>query len=119
VQKLINVTTEPYEFTWNAGHYGPFQPGVPFELPDEVAAHARRHSAILDDMGGAIGYRVDYLKDVAADKLKNVMLYECPMAQAGRCAADPFKTIADLKAHLESHLTSAAPPPKPSEAARR
>ena len=105
MQKIINVSQEPYEFTFDGGHYGPMKPGEIMDLPDEIAAHAIRRSEAIDpDFGTVVGYRAEYLNDVARDKdrIKQLATYPCPYAHTAQCSAEPFRKPEDLKAHMES-----------------
>ena len=105
--KLINTSNKPYEFTWDGGHYGPYKPGQIVDLPDDMAHHALRKSAILEQqgemVGEVIGFQMEMLDGVSREKVKEIASFDCPYTNMGLCTARQFKTPAELKAHLLTH----------------
>jgi hypothetical protein len=105
----MNTSNKKFEFTYDGGHYGPYIPGQIIDMPDGMAHHALRKSAILEqdqdapNVGEIIGYQMEPLENVAKDKVKELATYTCPFVASNLCDAKPFKAMNDLKAHLESH----------------
>lgn len=110
--KIINVSKLPYEFTWDGFNFGPIAPGEIQEFPDDMAAHAIRKSAVLDEDGNVETYRVESLARVQHDLawLKSVATYPCPFAATGQCGEEPFRDIEALKIHLDFHFLGKKPP---------
>jgi hypothetical protein len=107
VAKVINVSNKPYEFTFDGGNYGPIQPGEIKDYPNEVAAHCIKRSEILDpELGETVGYKMAYLDSLSKDKIKEIATYICPFVAANQCHAKPFKTIDDLRRHMDDHWGS-------------
>ena len=105
--KIMNTSNKPYEFTWDGGHYGPYAPGAILDLPDEIANHAVKRSAVLfqeGDMSGDIAYyQMEYLHNVDRKKVNEISLYDCPLKASGQCDEKAFSTMAELKAHMDTH----------------
>lgn len=99
----MNLDSKPFDWTFNGEQWGPIAPGQVMDLPDEVAAHAIKRSILLDPNGDFERYRIDYLGNVPAERIKEIAMYDCPYALTGQCTAKPFKTDSDLRAHLESN----------------
>jgi hypothetical protein len=115
--KLVNVSKQPFEFTYDSIHVV-MQPGDVLEVEDWVGERALRQSVILDTTygdpdgtgegvptGEARLRRADQLD---RDQLRQVRRYVCPEAQTGHCSARPFGTMDELRAHLEVHLSEDA-----------
>jgi hypothetical protein len=102
--KVINVTKDNYEFQHDATIYT-MPPGVPFDWPDPVARHAIRRSQILSNEGETIGMRVVPVGSLDAKKIRELARYRCPLADTGECSEGPFKGLAEMKAHFETHLS--------------
>jgi hypothetical protein len=101
--KIINVDDKPYEFTWDGCHFGPIAPGQIADYPNEVAQHAIKRGVVTDEIGNFVRLRVDSIENVDPSLIRDIAIYDCPLQSSGQCDAGPFKTVDDLKAHLESH----------------
>lgn len=112
--KIINVDDKPFDWTFAGDQYGPIAPGQIMDLPDEVAMHAVRRSVVHDDVGEFVRHRVELLSSVDRDTIRRTALIECPYKLANQCDAAPFKSEAELKAHLEGHW-ELSPEPVPSK----
>jgi hypothetical protein len=101
--KVINVTKDPYEFQFDSIIYQ-MPPGVPFDWPEPIARHAIRRSQILSPEGETIGMRVVTVGSLDAKKIRELARYRCPLADTGECTEGPFKGLAEMRAHFETHL---------------
>ena len=112
--KIINVSDEPYEWTFNSQNYGPIKPGEIWEGEDEIARHALKRSAIVDELGEVAGWRCEALGALSKERIKELAAYPCPWTLSNQCSADPFKNIDDLRKHMDLHWGMVAIP-QPSE----
>jgi hypothetical protein len=114
VTRIINTSSQPYEWTFDSANYGPIQPGEIVDLPQEIAAHAVKRSVVLDpDLGDEVSFRVAFLDSLDKEIVKKIASYNCPFAVTGQCHSKPFKTVDDLRLHLESHWEATAETAKP------
>jgi hypothetical protein len=109
--KIINVSKTPYEFTFDGGNYGPIQPGEVVDFLSDIALHAIRKSAVLDEDGNVETYRMESLAKVQGNPewLKSIATYPCPFAVSGQCDTQPFKDVESLKTHLDVHFLGKQP----------
>ena len=110
--RIVNISDKPYEFQFDGVVYGPYNPGDPSpNLPHNVAEHGIKRSQINDDMGVTIGFRAAFLDEAKAnpDTAKNLRLYECPLVAAGDCNAGRFRTVDELRGHMETHWAATQP----------
>lgn len=102
--KVVNTSKKPYEFTFDSCNYGPFKPGQVVDLPEDVARHGIRRSAILDQLEGyVIGYTFEPLDAIDTDRRAEVAVYTCALVAIGECSAPNFNTVDELMIHLRSH----------------
>jgi len=105
--KIMNTSNKPFEFTWDGSPFGPIKPGEIVDYPDPVANHAVKRSAVLfqeGDQSGDIDYfQMEYLHNVDKKKIVETALYECPLKASGQCDEKAFNTMAELKAHMDTH----------------
>lgn len=108
--RIVNTSKEVFEFQFNGQVFGPYAPGEPVDLPYEVAMHGIKRSQYLDEMGNPLGFRMALLDEAKLDPqiAKRLLVYECPMVKAGECSAKPFKSVDELRAHMESHWAADA-----------
>ena len=101
--RIVNVSDKPFEFTFNAVVYGPYPPGAVVDLPYAIAQHGIKRSVTYDEDGQVIGYKMDYLDSVKNDPttMERVIKYECPLAATEQCNVGPFKTLDELRIHME------------------
>lgn len=111
--KIVNTSDKEYEFTYDSMIFGPYAPGEIVDLPDDIARHAIRRSAVNDDAGQHVEYRVSPIGAVDRKRLREMAVIPCPYADIEGCKA-VFKAKDDLRAHLETHwqagAAQAAPP---------
>jgi hypothetical protein len=119
MKRIVNVSNAPFEFTFNSCVYGPYAPGQVVELPYAIAEHGVKRGMIVDDMGNFVGNRCEFLDDLQNDqeRMKSILMYECPLAVSHQCAAASFRNLDELRAHMETHWTTAADPLAPVEQA--
>lgn len=102
--KIINVSDKPFEWTFDSGNYGPLRPGEVMEVSADVAAHAIKRSEIIDpDFGDSLGFAIAYVGALDKEAIKKIAKYPCPLSITNQCNAAPFKSLDDLKVHMESH----------------
>jgi hypothetical protein len=103
--RIVNTSDKPYEFCFDACVYGPYAPGQVIELPNEIAAHGVRRSQILDEIGNTVGFKCEFLNDLKNDKerMENLLVYDCPLKMSDQCNVGSFKSLDDLRSHLETH----------------
>lgn len=99
--RIVNISDKPFEFMFDATSFGPFGPGQIVDLPDEIAMHGVKRSMIIDEEGITVGQKMDYVSSVDSATLKKIVTYDCPMVLSGQCKAKGFKSLDDLKAHME------------------
>ncbi len=122
--KIINVSKEPYEWQFDGKIYGPIAPGEIVDMPDEIANHAVKRSVVLDHdpdsmtVGDPIDTKVKYLSELSKDQIKEITLYPCSLVQSGQCSVKPFKTMDELRKHMESHWGPVAKPQAPLPASK-
>ena len=106
--RIVNTSDGPFEFSFDSVVYGPYQPGTIIDLPYEVANHGIKRSQVLDEMGNITGYRVQSIEEAKSDpeKFKNLLVYNCPFGASDQCTAKPFKSVDELKKHMETHWVS-------------
>lgn len=114
--KIINTSNEPYEFTYDGGHYGPIIPGQIVDYPDAMAHHAIKRSVVMFDgddeqCGNPNYYRMQPLNEVDPKKVKEIAVFECPFRNTG-CNIGPLKSMDELQAHLNSHFDFEMPDSK-------
>lgn len=101
--KIINTHDKPFEFSFDSIPFGPYAPGEIVELDANIAEHGIKRSWIRDNEGMPVRKRLEYLADVQKDPTRLGALpqvYHCPFGDRG-CSSRPFKSIDELKAHLE------------------
>lgn len=108
MRRVINVSKTPFELVFDAGHIM-IDPGKMVELDDAMAAMARKQSVVWDEEGNPEAFRIEIVEQMTEQQLKNVLAYDCPMNLAGKCSSGPFRTLEDLKAHLDTHLNQGVP----------
>jgi len=103
--RIINTSDQPFEFQFDSRVYGPFQPGEIADLDDAIALHGLNRSKVIDEMGNTTGYRLEALNDMRGDtaRLRSILSYHCPFGESGQCDTQPFKSVEELRAHMESH----------------
>jgi hypothetical protein len=103
--RIVNISDRPFEFSFDSVVYGPYQPGTIIDLPHEVASHGIKRSQELDEMGNILGFRIQSIEEAKSDpeKFKNLLVYNCPFTMSDQCNAKPFKSVDDLKKHMETH----------------
>jgi hypothetical protein len=103
--RIVNTSDMPFEYSFNSVVYGPYAPGVIVDLPYEVAEHGIKRSVVLDDVGNPTEYRMKTIEEAKADpeKFQNMLQYACPFTFSDQCTAKPFKSVDDLRKHLEVH----------------
>lgn len=107
--KVVNTSKKPYEFTFDSRNFGPFKPGQVVDLPDDVAQHGIRRSAIRDELEGFItGYSFEPLGSIDAGRRGEVAVYACALVAIGECSAPNFNTVDELMTHLRTHQKSPA-----------
>jgi hypothetical protein len=101
--KIVNTSSEPFEFMFNAASYGPYKAGEIIDLPDEVALHGIKRSTMLDEEGAYIGQKLEPLDSIKIDpdRLQKIITYDCPMSDSDQCNAKGFRTLDDLRVHME------------------
>jgi len=119
--KLINHTEKPFEYTWDSMHFV-VQPGQIIDLPDYQAAIVLKQAGLLDttNMGilrpgeeGGEGIptgesRLRVLSEMDTEAVKAMLRFECPYKGAELCKDGPFRTMEELRAHLDVHVGAAA-----------
>jgi hypothetical protein len=110
--RIVNTSDRPFEFSFDSVVYGPYQPGTIIDLPHEVATHGIKRSQELDEMGNVLGFRMQSIEEAKSDpeKFKNLLIYTCPFAMSDQCNAKPFKSVDELKKHMETHWAKAPEP---------
>ena len=108
--RVVNVSERPFEPVFDSCYYPAILPGAVADFPDDVARFIIRKSAIVDDLGDVIGYRIEPLDAVLgnADMRAGIALYQCPLSLTRECQAANFKTLDELTTHLETHKTPKA-----------
>jgi hypothetical protein len=107
--RIVNVSDKPFEFQFNSCTYGPYDPGRIVDLPTEVAVHGIKRSIIVDDVGNVIGQRMSTLDEAKRDtKMSEMLTLECPFVQTEQCQAKPFKSVEELRVHLNTHFAAEA-----------
>lgn len=115
--KLINHTEKPFEYVWNSEHHI-VQPGQIIDLPDYQASIVLRQAEVLDTTfeklsvnGEVLGEgmptgesRLRPLSEVDRTAVKAMLRFECPYKGAGLCGSGPFRTVEELRAHIDSHV---------------
>jgi hypothetical protein len=103
--RIVNTSDKPFEWSFNSVVYGPYPPGTIIDLPHAVAEHGIKRSQILDEDGNISGFKMQSLEEAKADpnKLKDLLIYNCPFGQSDQCNAKPFKNVDDLRKHMETH----------------
>lgn len=104
--KIINVSKKPFEWTFNSGNYGPIGPGQIMDLPYEIAAHAVKRSISLrfeEDGTEIYEQQIQLLSSVSGEEIKNIALYPCPMSVSGQCDKTDFKSLDELREHMNIH----------------
>lgn len=101
--RIVNTSKKPFEFMFNATSFGPYAPGEIADLPDAVAMHGIKRSVILDEEGNYIGQHMEFLNDIKVDpeRLRSLIVYDCPLAESEQCNAKGFSSLDDLRAHME------------------
>jgi hypothetical protein len=110
--RIVNTSDRPFEFSFDSVVYGPYQPGTIIDLPHEVATHGIKRSQELDEMGNVLGFRMQSIEEAKSDpeKFKNLLVYNCPFGMSDQCNAKPFKSVDELKKHMETHWAKAPEP---------
>ncbi len=109
--RVVNVSKEPYEWTYDSGIYGPVAPGEVREFPDDAASHGLRKSEVLDELGNPTGvYRMVPASSVPSARLEEFAQFRCSLCNEGLFRKD------ELKAHMmESHFAEkGGESPRPS-----
>ena len=98
--RIVNVGSEPFEWTYNSGIYGPVAPGEVREFADDVAAFGVKKSEQLDDLGNPTGvFRLSPVSSMSARHLEEFAQFRCSLCDKGLFRKD------ELKAHMmESHF---------------
>ena len=104
--KIINVSNEPYFWTFDSGNYGPVLPGQIWEGIEEIARHALKRSAIVDEFGEVASFRMEEVGAMSKERIREFAAYPCPFTQSNQCNTKPFRSIDDLRRHMESHWGS-------------
>jgi len=102
--RVVNTSDKPFEFMFNATSFGPYQPGQIVDLPDEVALHGIKRSTMYDsESGGYLGQKLEPLDAVKVDpmRMQQLITYDCPLAESDQCNAKGFKSLDDLRVHME------------------
>lgn len=113
--KLINHTEKPFEFTFDSVHRM-IQPGEIVDLPDYQASIALRQSEVLDSTNGDTEgegmptgeTRLRPLADMDGLAVKAMLRFECPYGGADLCQAGTFRSMEELRAHIDTHLPAVA-----------
>jgi len=105
VIKVVNVSDQPVSPIFDSNYYPVMVPGDIAEYEDDVAKFIIRKSAIFDELGDVIGYRLEPLETVLgnADMRANVSLFQCPLILTRECNAPNFRTLDELVSHMDTH----------------
>lgn len=116
--KIANVTDKPAEYVADSVHRV-LLPGEVHEVEDWVGQRAIQQNQLLDSTytkddpnveGQPLGEsRIVSLGTIDAEDRKRYAQNVCPWVGTGNCTAAPFKSMADLRAHLDTHLGAPTP----------
>ena len=105
--KVVNVSDKPYEVMFDAKVVATMLPNEVYEFDDRVAEHAIRKSAVLDDEGQEVDFRVKRIDEVDSKSLR----LRCPLVEIGECKMKgTFSNLRELQEHMATHKSSGVTP---------